>query len=370
MEPTNVTFDMAEFGTMLKASFLESIKELGLDKVDRKHAIIPGIAEDENLTKDQRIKLALKDWVHGLYARDNVLIGKALTGLTTSGLGFVPEEFRVEVIRVAENFGLMRKLGFVFPTDLLTINLHAANGVISVTWVDAGSAISESDATFTEPTMTIKKAAAISAMYKELFADAKFPIVSYLAELYGEAIAGAEDSQALVGTGSPFHGLIGGTISGQVTTTATGVTSYVNFTADHLLDTAMGVVEKYRNGAGYFMHPTVFSYIRRIKDTNGNYIVQMPTSPSDPASIWGYPVYTSEKCPSTDASNTKFVGFANPKRLFFADREEMEMEISDQATLTTAGNLWEKHMTAVKFTERIALLWTLGAGTAVLKTSA
>jgi len=362
-----VQLSMEDLENVFKAQIALALKDI-TDRIDRKYGVIPGFGDEkEQLAKTKKERLA--EWIRALYRRDNVGVEKALTGLTTSGLGFVPEEFQTEVIRVADQVGIVRKVARVFSTDLPTINLHRANAEVSVSWVDAGAAIPESTPSFVELVLSVKKASAITAIYKELFEDAKFPIVDYLAELYGEAIAREEDKQGLAGTGSPFHGLVGGTISGQATVTSSA-TSYTGFIADELLDLPMSVNARYRNGAVYFMHPTVFSYIRRLTNQQRDYIVQSPRDPGQPSTIWGYPVFESEQMPSADAPNTKFVGFANPKLLFFADRKQLEMDITTQATLTTAGNLWETDQIAVKFTERVGLLWTIGAGTAVLKTAA
>jgi HK97 family phage major capsid protein len=365
-----VTLSMEELTSLLKNSFAEQAKAMGLDKIDRKHGIFPGSGENGERTKDDR----LKTWLRAVVLRDPEDIAMTkdeMTITTTVGLGFAPDEFRTEVIRVAENFGLIRRLASVFPTDAPSVNLHQANGVVTVSWFNEQDAITESGPTFTEPEIAIKKAAGITAMSKELFADAKFPVVSYVAGLFGEALAGAEDSQGLVGTGSPYHGLVGGTISGQVSVSADSATSPKDFSADDLLSLPMGVAEKYRNGGAYFMHPTILSYLTKaFKTLQGDPILRTPREDGLATSLWGYPVHTSEKLPTTDAVATKLIGFANPKRCYLFDRQAMEVSTSDSATLATAGNLWQTDQIALKVTERVGIGWTLGAGTAVLLTHA
>jgi hypothetical protein len=74
--------------------------------------------------------------------------------------------------------------------------------------------------------------------------------------------------------------------------------------------------------------------------------------------------------PSTDAASTAFVGFAVPEMCFLGSNGSMEIEISNQATLTTAGNLWEKNLSAIRVLESVGMVWTNEAGTARLSTSA
>jgi HK97 family phage major capsid protein len=372
MENPVVQMNMEELKTLLMGAIGEQIKAAGLDKVDRAHGVFPGVEDVKNMTKTDRIKAWLRSIVMKNPSAEDLAIAKAInTEATTVGLGFVPDEFRTEVIRVAENFGIVRRLCSVFPTDAPSVNLHQANGVITVAWVSEGNAFSESNPTFTEPEITIGKMGAISVLSNELFKDSKFPIVQYIAELYGEALAGEEDKQALIGTGSPFHGLVGGTITGLVAATADSAASYKNFSPDDVLNLAMGVAEKYRNGGAYFMHPTVLAALALSFKAagSGDYLLTRPTEKGLATSIWGYPVYTSEKLPSSDAASTKYIGFANPKRCYMFDNQAMEL-MATNVGVVGSNNLFEKDLQAIRVTERIGIGWTLGAGCTTLATHA
>jgi len=354
---------------LISNAILETTKALGMDKVDRRFGVFPETSLDElkTMSKDDRIK----SWLKAIWKKDPMMLAqvKALSEGTGSAGGYlVPEEFRLEVIREAELYGILRKNAFTFPTSTDTVHLNNDAGSVSVAWTSENSQISASAPTLAETVLYIKKAAGITALSNELLDDAQFPIVQYLATLFGEEIAKAEDTQGLTGTGSPFTGLIGG-LSNINTYTMTS-TSIKDISADDLLQLALKVSAKYRQGASYVMHPTVFSYIRQQKSSgSGEYIVQQPIAPNQSYTLWGYPVLESEVMPSTDASGTAFVGFANiGRRCYFADRKQLSVAIGTEGTVGS-DNLFEKDMSAVRVTERVGIAWILGAGCSQLKTA-
>ncbi len=376
MEQTNepvVQLSMEQLNAMFSNMAGEISKQLGMDKVDRKYGVFPGLSEKEmeGLTKDQKLRIWLKSVVQG-DAETLARIKTTLSYTSTAGLGFVPEEFRTEVIRVAELYGVARRYAYVFPTNVATINLNSLASGLTAYWItDQTSAITRSEPVYAEPTIAVEACATISAVANELLEDATFPVVNHVAELAGEAIAYAEDYQMLRGTGSPFHGILG-TVTGQVTVTSTA-NSYANFTPEDLLDLPMGVAAKYRMGGAYFMHPTVLaSLTKSFKDSMGGFLLRNPREDGLATTIWGYPVIESETMPSTDAANTKFIAFANPKRCFFADRQSMSLDVSRDGYVaaSTAVSAFEQNLSLIRVIERVGLGWTLGAGTAVLKTAA
>jgi HK97 family phage major capsid protein len=366
MEQQFVQLDMEQLKAVVTNAVAEITKQLGMNRVDRKYGVFPGDAEDDvlKMTKDER----LKRWLRAVFTKDpaELIKVKALSEGTPSAGGYlVPEEFRTDVIREAEKFGVIRREAFVFPISTDSLNLTAAIGVVTVAWTNEASQIAASDPSFGQLTLAVKKAAGITAMSNELFSDSQFPIVRYLAELFGEAIAGAEDEQAFTGTGSVFTGMLNA--SGIKTVTASG-SSIESFTVEDLLDLTMAVSSKYRIGARFYMHPVVFAVIRKLKGNDGQFIVQSPREANQPATIWGYPVVEVDKMPSTDAPETSFVGFGNARRrCYFADRQQMTVAIGTEGTVGS-DNLFEKDMSAVRVTERVGILWTLGEGLARLRT--
>ena len=380
-----VQLTMGEFQTLMQNVVGSVVKELGLTKVDRKHGIFPGLEEAESarggqMTKDQRLNLFLRTVLSknpGHQSIDRIaqeyqaiagegMFQKALVeGSDPDGGYLVPEEFRAEVIREAENFGWVRKHAFVFPTDSDTINLTNESDAVAVAYTDELAQITHDQPAFARQAVSVKKLAGITSLSNELFADSKFPLVTYLATIFAEAVTGKEDEQGLVGTGSPFTGLLN---AGTTITTASETTFDDASTPDNLLTVVFSIAEKYRKGARFVIHPTVFSLLLKKKAAgSGEYHMVQPGTAQLSPTIWSYPVDLSEKMPSSTATNTKFLLFCNPKRLWFADRQQMTVALATEGTVNNV-NLFEKDARAIRITERHGMAVTLGAGVGVLKT--
>ena len=381
-----VQLNMGEFQTLMQNVIGSVIKELGLTKVDRKHGIFPGgqggpsEAEQLQMSKDQRLNLFLRTILSKNPSHQNIdrigqeyqelagerMFQKALSEGTNEDGGYlVPEEFRAEVVRVAEDYGWVRKNAFVFPTDSDTLNLTSEVDAVAVGYTNELAQITHDQPVFGRPVINVKKLAGISSLSNELFADSKFPLVSYLTTIFAEAIAGAEDQQGLVGTGSPFTGLLN---AGTVITPASETDFEGAASPDNLLTVVFSLAEKFRKGARFVMHPTVFSYLLKKKAAgSGEYHMVQPGTGTQPPTVWSYPVDFSEKMPSSSGADTKFVLFCNPKRLWFADRQQLTVALATEGTVNDV-NLFEKDARAIRVTERHGMVVTPVAGVAVLKT--
>lgn len=371
-DEAKVTLSMPELENLVKNSVTEIAKELGVGQVERKHGVFPETTPEDmkGLSKTQRVNKFIR-----AVATGDVATQKALSeGTTTAGGFLVPEEFRLDILRVAEQYGLVRRYANVFPTSLDTINLAASNAENTVSWTTESNQITETTASFTSPTINVRKLAGITAMSSELFNDEKANLLAFLAGVFGEDIAKKEDQAALIGDGTSTYGSYTGLLnfaSTNLQAAQSGATSYQNFTPDDYLDLIYqaGMTEGARSGGAYVIHPTVFAAIRKAKASgSGEYVVQMPIDPNTPPSLWGYPVLVSQAMPSTDASATKFVGFGNFKRLYFADRQQMQLTVGSEGTVGS-NNLFEKDMLALRVTNRCGMVWTLESKLAVLKTN-
>jgi len=259
-------------------------------------------------------------------------------GTDSAGGYLVPEEHRTDIIRVIEQAGVIRPRATVIPVSSDTINLKTLASGITVSWANEAASISETTATFGNSAVTIKKMAAIAKFSIELIEDASVPVADFIVSLFGEAIAREEDRVSLKGDSSgtdPFDGLLyASNVASEVM--SSGDTSFSDLTADYLLDLAMNVKASERVRGVYVINPEITNIIRKLKDSNGNYVYQNPGA-SASATIWGYPVVEADQMPSLtdDAVSTPFVAFGNLKHIYIADRKKMTVATSSEAAFTT-----------------------------------
>lgn len=361
------------------------VKELGLDKVNNKFAYKGSIGEksqDEIGKMESKEKMA--QFIKALYNKDaqSLAVFKAMSEGTGSAGGFtVPEEFAAEVNRVVEDFGLVAKLARKFPMSSDTLNVPRLSSSVSVYWPGENTAGTASQPVLAQVQLLTKTLVGITPMSNELLEDANISVVDLLVELFAEAIAGEIDSQGLTGTGSPFTGITGDA-GVTVVTASTGDDTFTEAaTPDYCRDLIANVKPWALQGAAFIMHRTNWAIIQKKKASSGGDYFASAANPilsgsgvagyptAMAGTLWGYPVYLSDKMPTTTAVSTKFIIFGNLRHLYVGQRKEMSVLISEHATVGS-DNLFAANMSAVRVTTRVAIAVGLPTAFAVLRTAA
>jgi len=343
------------------------------------------LTEDEQKGLDMKTKAA--SLIKAIYHKDSSSLAqfKSLTeGQGSQGGFLVPEEFAAEVNRVVEDFGLVAKLARKFPMLSDTLNVPRLSSSVTVSYPGETNPGTESQPVFESVTLLAKTMVGLTPMSNELLEDAGVSVVDMLTELFAEAIAGKLDEQGLTGTGTPFVGILGDAgVTVYQPANGTGNSTFSGFaTADNARLMIAQIKPWSLQGAAFIMHRAVWAIIQITKaSTGGEYFVSAANpvlTPNNQAqgyptamagTLWGYPVYLSDKMPSTTAVSTKFIIFGNLKHLYLGMRKEMSVAISQDASIANV-NLFETNQSAVRITSRNAIAVGLPACFVVGRTSA
>jgi len=303
----------------------------------------------------------------------NVLLESGSRGMTrvhsagtdSEGGYLVAPEFSSEIIRLVATVGLARRAMRPVPMKSDELNVGELLTAITMYWPAENVAITPSYATFGRQQVLAKILAGLTYAPENLLEDSSPEIGQLLIDLFIEGIAGEEDNQFIAGTGSPFKGILAAD-NVVVKAFATGKVAFTDLTADNLLDLQTAVPDGAREGCSYFLNPTVFDYVRKLKDSTGDYIWQRPTDGA-PGAIWGRPYELTEKAPalSATAANTAFIGYGNARRwAILGDRKAVAVAQSGEA-----GDTFAKIQRAIRVHERIGML-VYGPAFAITKTAA
>ncbi|MCK5611657.1 phage major capsid protein [Candidatus Pacearchaeota archaeon] len=380
---------------------VELIEKVGvaLDKFKGQDEAVKGLKDDmarleekllvEHVTGDKRISSLLDDqWDSDKQAKQfvdfliNVTMdntkelipgSKAMNEGTDSAGGYlVPEEVQPVLVRLIEKYGLVRQLARKIPMNHQIMTMPSLTTGLTPYWPAEVASITESQPVFGQVSLTAKKMALLVPVSSELVADSNIAVANLIATLASEAIAKEEDAQGLTGTGSPMTGILShGSVN--TVTMGTGDVTYNTIDADDLMDMTSAVADAATDDAAFFMHRTVLDTIRKLRANQGggagtgDYIYDKPSAPTMPGTIWGYPVYTSDRMPGTatvdsQEDNTPFVIFGSLKHLYFGDR--MQLTVDNSGHHGFANDL-----VYYRFRERIAMTVAIPAAFAVLKTS-
>lgn len=166
-------------------------------------------------------------------------------------------------------------------------------------------------------------AGCLAKVSKTLINNTNFDIVGYVENKIALKFAKWIEKELLNGTSGKIEGL--STISGnQLVTTATaGVIS-----GDDLMDVQDAVPDQYQAGARWIMNRKDRNKIRKIKDREGDYMLNRDLSAKWGYSLLGKDVYTSDNCPEGT--------------IFYGDFSGLAVKISEEASIEV---LREKYAT-------------------------
>jgi HK97 family phage major capsid protein len=212
----------------------------------------------------------------------------------------VPVSFYDQVFQVARLVGPMLDTSEIFNTtsgENITVPTMTAYSTAALT--TEGSAISESDPTFSSITLGAYKYSFLIGVSNELIADAGFNLESLLAEQAGNAIGFTVNGVLTTGDGSDKpRGIV--TASGSGITGGTAVSGA--FTADNLIDLIYSLDGAARRlpGVGFMATTSSLGAMRKLKDNSGQYLYQVGVG--QPDSFAGFPIFENPAMAATALS--------------------------------------------------------------------
>ena len=217
-------------------------------------------------------------------------------GQDESGGYLVPDEYDHRLIEALEEENIFRKLA----TTINTTGLHKINVAAvkpAAAWVEEGEALTFSDATFDQVILDAYKLHVAVKVSEELLYDNAFNLEGYLLNSFAKALGNAEEQAFLTGDGKNkptgiLHSVGGGVVG--VTTAADTIK------ADEVVDLVYTLKRPYRKNAAFITSDATLSVIRKLKDSNGNYLWQPALAAGEPDRLLGYPVYTSAFMPKIE----------------------------------------------------------------------
>jgi len=268
-------------------------------------------------------------------------------GDNAQGGYLVPTEFNAEVIMLAQNMSIGRKVARVFPMSTWKRTFPKQLTNVSIAWVDEAAAKTVTKPTFGQLTQQCKVMAAVVMATDEILRDSAINIQSFLAELIAEAMALEEDRILFMGNtgaGDPFMGVRYAV--GVVANTMAGASLLFN----DLTDLEFSVAEQYQRNGIYVMPRAALSLVMKLRDTTGNLIWSRPVE-GKPGLINGKPYEVSDQI--TIVGGKYPVLFGSFKRhAYISPRTGMQIKVSQDAYDANSGeNAFMNDQTWLRFTQ-------------------
>jgi HK97 family phage major capsid protein len=150
--------------------------------------------------------------------------------------------------------------------------------------------------------------------------NGSFSVVDFVVNQMADELATFLEKEALTGSG---NSACQGALSTSNTLNAGSVSA---ITADNLIDLQAKVKSAYQANACWTMHPSTFTALRKLKDGNGQYLLQSNFSQNFPYAILGKPVYISDNMPEIESA-AKAILYGDYSGLSANFRENISIEV-------------------------------------------
>ncbi|GAA2351742.1 phage major capsid protein [Streptomyces carpaticus] len=229
-------------------------------------------------------------------------------GTATAGGNTVPTSFYGRLVEhLVEVSGVMTAGPTVLNTssgETLEIPITTDHGGAAL--VPEAGTIPEDDAAFGKRTLGAYKYGRLLKITRELLSDSGVDIEGYLARAAGRSLGLALGAHLITGTGTNQPLGIAPTATAGVT--GAGATP----TADELIDLFYSVIAPYRasSSCGWLLADTSIAAIRKLKDSQGQYLWQPSITVGAPDTILGKAVHSDPFVPAA-AGGAKSVLFGD-----------------------------------------------------------
>jgi HK97 family phage major capsid protein len=286
---------------------------------------------------------------------------------STTGSAFVPDILSNQVLRLVNEDSVFASnaTNIAMPSDVVLVPKRT--GGATAYWVNENTAITDSDPTHSQITLTAKKVTAATKVSTELFEDSVVGIADMLATELAFTLTQAVETVAFNGNSANAPSVAGiltsnGILKNSSADYAASLVTAAGDTPDEItkanLLTMLGAIPSHsRNGAAWIVSPYVFATCFQALDAAQGGSVGL--SQGMGLQFMGLPVLLSHQCESTgDLTGKVMVLLANLRNAaHFGVRRGLEIASSDQVAFLS-------DQVVVRATMRCAISWSeLGSDT-------
>lgn len=169
-------------------------------------------------------------------------------------------------------------------------------------------------------------AGALTKVSKMLKNNSDFDILNFVVKHLSEAVAQFLEKELLTGSGTnSCQGVLTGATN-VITTAAAGAIK-----SDDLIDLQESVIDNYQKNAVWIMNRRTRAAIRKLKDSNGQYLLNPDFSAQWGYTLLGKPVYTTDTMPEVGA---------NEKAVIYGDMSGLTVKMAENVSVEVLNELY------------------------------
>lgn len=196
---------------------------------------------------------------------------------------------------------------------------------------------------------------ALTKISKSLLKNSDFKLTEYVINKMSKKIAKFLEGELLNGTTSKVSGVVG---SYDSTNMKVALAKKSSITADELIDIQELVPDVYATDAIWVMNKTTRKIIRKLKDGQGNYLLEKDSTARWNYKLMGNDVYCSDNLKPLGTASTPVVMFGDFSGLAVKESEQSEIQILNElyaAQHAIGVVVWGEIDAKVEDTQKIAV---------------
>jgi len=323
-----------------------------LQRVERRAAG----GQEENPSQEEMETRAFECYIRGVSADVET---RAAVNMTVGDNGAViPTSIANKIIEMVKEISPLYQLATHYDVGgTLTIpSYDESTQKITMAYATEFTALTSSSGKFTSISLGGFLAGALTKVSMSLVNNSKFDIVSYVIRKMAEAVAEWIENELINGTASKIEGL------SKVTASVTAAAATA-ITSDELIDLQESIPDALQANCIWVMSRATRKAIRKLKDGDGNYLLNKDATSKWGYSLFGHDVYVSQSMPNM-AAGKRAVLYLDPTGLAVKISEEPSVQVLREkfADEHAVGVIcWMEVDSKVENKQKVAVL-AMGAG--------
>lgn len=188
---------------------------------------------------------------------------------------------------------------------------------ITMAYADEFTELTSSSGSFKSIDLSGFLAGALTLVSKKLMNNSNFNVLQKVIEYMGKAIAKFVEHECLIGTADKAAGMTG--VKQVIIAEAANA-----ITADELIDVQEEVPDTYQGDCIWIMNKSTRKAIRKLKDSDGNYLLNRDVSAKWGYTLLGKDVYCSDNMDKMEAGK---------EAIIYGDMSGLAVKVTEEATI-------------------------------------
>ncbi|EIF6153539.1 phage major capsid protein [Clostridium perfringens] len=240
-------------------------------------------------------------------------------GVANNG-GIIPTSIASKIIEKVKELSPIYSMCTIYNVggDLVFPVYDETSSSISATYVEDFAELTEGTGKFTTVKLQDYIVGCLAKISKSLINRSDFDLVGFVVNKVAQAIADFLEKELITGT-TKIKGLASN--KNVVTSATTG-----KIGSDDIIDLMMEVPEVFQENACFIMHKNTLKALRKLKDADGDYILQKDIREGFGWSLFGKKVFTTESMQEV-ATGNKAIHYGDMSGLYVKLTKNIELQM-------------------------------------------